>query len=84
MNRCCSCGHDFNSVKLFDRHRIGKHAYDFAEGLNMDPPREDGRRCLDPGEMTGRGWTLNKRNGWIDPVTAAAARQIESGMRRGS
>ena len=46
MNLCRTCGHDFASVRAFDAHRIGRHAYTQAEGLALDPPRKDGRRCL--------------------------------------
>jgi hypothetical protein len=75
---CCACGQDFNSVGLFDRHRVGRHAYSFAEGLNMDPPREDGRRCLDIAEMAGAGWRLNGRGRWIDPARDPRGRLRES------
>jgi hypothetical protein len=33
-------------VSAFDNHRVGKHAYMHSEGLKLDPPVEDGRRCL--------------------------------------
>jgi hypothetical protein len=46
MNLHASCGGDFTSVRLFDAHRVGAHAYLYAEGLKREPPREDGRRCL--------------------------------------
>jgi hypothetical protein len=74
LNLCCACLQDFGSVELFDRHRIGKHAYNFAEGLDMDPPREDGRRCLDPSEMESLGWRLNSRGRWVDPARNPADR----------
>jgi hypothetical protein len=32
LNECGACGHDFTSVELFDRHRVGKHAYMYSEG----------------------------------------------------
>lgn len=51
LNFCRSCGFDFTSTTYFDRHRIGVHAYTYAEGLRMDPPREDGRRCMDADEL---------------------------------
>jgi hypothetical protein len=82
VNLCRSCGEDFGSAGLFDRHRIGKHAYTFGEGLRMDPPREDGRRCLDAGEMRELGWALNGRGRWIDPARALRAAQIESAERK--
>jgi hypothetical protein len=63
----CRCGCDFASVSAFDRHRTGSYEYTFAEGLELDPSRDDGRRCLDADEMLeagmvpdvrGRGWSL--------------------------
>lgn len=64
MTRCTACGEDFGGVSAFDAHRVGKHAYDFSEGLRMDPPREDGRRCLDLDEFAEHGLVLNKRGTW--------------------
>lgn len=55
LNQCSVCGLDFTGVEYFDQHRVGKHEYTFVEGLRMDPPREDGRRCLDEGELAGIG-----------------------------
>jgi hypothetical protein len=72
VNLCRSCRQDFNSVELFDRHRVGKHAYDWS------PECEDGRRCLDANEMAALGWRLNARGRWVDPARAARAAQIES------
>jgi hypothetical protein len=71
MNLCCDCGEDFTGIRLFDAHRVGRHAYTYSEGLAMDPPREDGRRCLDVDEMQERGWRLDKRGRWQDPIQAA-------------
>jgi hypothetical protein len=48
---CRDCGRDFSGDSLFDRHRVGVHAYTLAEGLQHDPPVEDGRRCLDDDEL---------------------------------
>lgn len=73
-NGCGACGEDFTSVKLFDRHRVGTHEYTSTEGLKMNPPREDGRRCLDPDEMRARGWGKDAKGRWQDPVRVAAAR----------
>jgi len=72
VNLCTSCQQDFGSVELFDRHRVGRHAYSFAEGLEMG--LEDGRRCLDPTEMDSAGWRLNSRNRWVDPARNPADR----------
>jgi hypothetical protein len=80
VNLCGSCGGDFSSVEVFDRHRVGVHAYTFSGGMAMKSPREDGRRCLDVDEMEGRGWARNERGRWNDParstrLTRAALRQ---------
>jgi hypothetical protein len=72
VNLCTTCGQDFNGVELFDRHRVGNHAYTFAEGLERG--LEDGRRCLDPSEMESLGWRLNARNRWVDPARNPAGR----------
>jgi hypothetical protein len=64
VNECGACGEDFASVAAFDAHRVGRHAFTFAEGLRMEPPREDGRRCLHPVEMTERGIALNSKGRW--------------------
>jgi hypothetical protein len=74
MNLCRGCGEDFASVDLFDRHRVGVHAYTFSEGLRVEPPREDGRRCLAVAEMLERGWERNGRGGWTDPAKHPGAR----------
>ena len=71
MNLCTSCKEDFSSVPSFDAHRIGVHDYLYAEGLNMTPPREDGRRCLDSEEMETAGWTLDRYGRWVAPGASA-------------
>jgi hypothetical protein len=67
MNLCRSCGHDFASVKAFDAHRTGKHAYTHREGLLLNPSRDDGRRCLTPSEMRTAGWETNRWGRWVHP-----------------
>jgi hypothetical protein len=74
-NGCTGCGCDFTSTSLFDAHRIGVYAYTYEQGLSLDPPQEDGRRCLDTDEMQAKGWELNSRGRWIDPVRVQAARE---------
>lgn len=64
MNLCCACLKDFASVKAFDAHRVGRHPYSFAEGLERDPPVEDGRRCLDVDEIGAAGMELDGRGRW--------------------
>ena len=61
QNGCGACGLDFGSLGAFDAHRVGKHAYTSTEGLAMDPPREDGRRCLHVWELEAQGFALNAR-----------------------
>lgn len=80
MNLCRRCQQVFGSVELFDRHRVGRHAYTFAEGLELD--REDGRRCLDVEEMEQAGWRLNGRGRWIDPARDPRRRLRETPERR--
>ena len=67
MNLCRTCGQDFGSIKLFDKHRVGAH--------DLDPPHENGRRCLTAHEMTLRGWRLDERGRWSDPIRSLDARQ---------
>jgi hypothetical protein len=67
MNLCRTCGADFASVKAFDAHRVGKHAYTYDEGLLLEPPREDGRRCLAVSEMVAMGWVRNRSGRWVHP-----------------
>lgn len=52
---CTSCGRDFVGDSYFDQHRTGTHEYTYSEGLNRDPPVEDGRRCMDVEEMRASG-----------------------------
>jgi hypothetical protein len=72
LNLCTTCKADFASVSAFDKHRVGKHAYTYLEGIKMDPPREDGRRCLDSDEMLERGMELDSRGRWA--IVADGAR----------
>jgi hypothetical protein len=52
--QCCACGEHFNSVGMFDRHRVGSFA-DFGVA----------RRCLTALEMRARGWQTNSKGFWI-------------------
>jgi hypothetical protein len=63
-NLCRSCNEDFGSLTAFDKHRIGTHSYTFLEGMDMNPPREDGRCCLDEAEMLERGFLKNSYGRW--------------------
>ena len=63
-NFCRSCKTDFASVTAFDRHRTGVHEYLFADGLLMEPHREDGRRCLSPNEMLEAGMEVDDWGRW--------------------
>ena len=67
MNLCRSCGHDFASVRAFDAHRTGKHAYTYVEGLQSRAPRTDGRRCLTPDEMKAADWERDRWGRWVHP-----------------
>ena len=75
LHGCFGCRQDSTSLGLFDRHRVGVYEYTFEQGLRLDPSRKDGRRCLDADEMTARGWALNDRGRWLDPVRLQASRE---------
>jgi hypothetical protein len=62
--QCSRCGEYFNSVSVFDRHRIGNWE---AEGVY--------RRCLSILEMLSRGWRLNRRGFWIERQRIDAPRR---------
>jgi hypothetical protein len=68
LNLCRACDNDFTSVKLFDRHRVGVHAYEWSPG------RPDGRRCLTVEEMLANGWDRDANGRWVDPARIADAR----------
>ena len=83
MNLCRSCGEDFGSVTAFDAHRVGKHTYTFAEGLKMEPPREDGRRCLAVDEMLHSGrFTRNEYGRWSLMTSLRRGRMRRGGVRQ--
>ncbi len=77
MNLCRACGQDFSSVEAFDRHRVGAHTYTYDAGLLLDPPRHDGRRCLNLDEMARAGWVLDARGRWVHP------RELRKRLSRG-
>ena len=58
MNLCGNCNLDFGSLRAFDRHRVGKQAYDCSDD------RPDGRRCLARGELRRAGFAQNSRGRW--------------------
>jgi hypothetical protein len=74
-NGCSGCGHDFTSTILFDRHRIGAYEPGNYEGNLADWTPELGRRCLDEEEMEAKGWELDHRGRWVDPVRLQASRE---------
>ena len=74
LNQCGACSRDFTSVELFDAHRVGRHAFTLMEGLEMEPMREDGRRCLDADEMTELGWVQDVKGRWLNPARVERAR----------
>jgi hypothetical protein len=75
LHGCSGCRQDFTSLALFDRHRVGTYEYTLEQGLKLDPPQEDGRRCLDTDEMKEKGWEQDDRGRWIDPVRVQASRE---------
>jgi hypothetical protein len=54
---CIGCKQQFNSLGLFERHRVGDHT--IWEGNNR-------RRCLTVEEMQSRKWEPNKYGKWVD------------------
>ena len=82
MNVCGACGLDFAGVSAFDAHRVGKHAYTSTEGLRMDPPREDGRRCLYPHELEEKGFVQNSWGRWTLADQLERARSVYPSARR--
>ncbi len=64
MTECASCGLFFSGTSSFDAHRVGVHAYTVSEGLRMEPPRENGRRCLHVSEMVEASMELDDRGRW--------------------
>jgi hypothetical protein len=73
-NGCSACGADFSKLSYFDQHRVGVHAFTFSEGLKLDPPRDDGRRCLDAEEMLAAGLSLDANGRWTNEAKTAATR----------
>jgi hypothetical protein len=80
VNFCSLCNRDFASIKAFDRHRVGIHSYTYSEGLNFDPPREGGRRCLDEAELRERGFVLDRRDRMTIAADAERARLRFAGV----
>jgi len=78
MTECAACGLFFSGTSSFDAHRAGTHAYTLSEGLRLDPPREDGRRCLHVSEMGAAGMELDTRGRWR---VKASAKQL-AGLAR--
>ena len=72
MNICTTCREDFVSVAAFDAHRVGEHDYTFKEGLDFDPPRYDGRRCLGTDELEQSGFKRDGRGRWQKPTEREA------------
>jgi hypothetical protein len=77
MNLCSDCEKDFANIEAFDAHRIGLHAYTFDAGLQLEPPRRDGRRCLGAEELSLKGWTTDGKGRWVHP------RELRKRARRG-
>ena len=82
MNYCTSCDKDFTSVRAFDTHRVGKHAYTYTEGVAMEPMREDGRRCLRTDELCDAGIAQDARGRWFLVEDRERARRAFRGVPR--
>jgi hypothetical protein len=75
LNGCTGCGQDFSSTLLFDGHRVGAFGPGNYQGNLAGWTLELGRRCLDEEEMGAKGWELNDRGRWVDPVRLQASRE---------
>ena len=75
LNGRTGCGHDFTCTTLFDRHRIGSYGSGEYLGNPADWTPGLGRRCMDAEEMEAKGWELNDRGRWTDPVRVQASRE---------
>jgi hypothetical protein len=75
VNLCRDCGQDFSSVRAFDRHRVGVHAYTYSQGVAMEPAREDGRRCLGLDELEDAGFRQTASGRWELAAEADRARR---------
>lgn len=68
--RCTACGDCFNSVSVFDRHRVSTR---FGE---------PSRRCLAAAEMAARGWSRNAAGFWIaETRSERATRSVASHVK---
>lgn len=56
--RCGACGQYFNSVSVFDRHRVGAYS--------------SSRRCLTATQMTERDWLRNASGFWTTGAMPAS------------
>jgi hypothetical protein len=83
VNYCTSCGEHFAGVRAFEAHRVGVHAYLYREGLELVPPRYDGRRCLDIEELEANERFGRDADGrWQLVAEAEGARKRLLHMRR--
>jgi hypothetical protein len=82
VNLCTACGLDFASVRGFDRHRVGVHAYTHEEGLRRDQSVGNGRRCLNQLELQERGFAVDQRGRWTIAAEAEQARLRFAGVRQ--
>jgi hypothetical protein len=78
QNGCATCGEDFGSVDLFDRHRCGEYGPGDYKGDLENWTPEQGRRCLTIAEMQAKGWCLGKRGRWMDPAKGHAGLEAVS------
>jgi hypothetical protein len=64
--RCAGCGEHFNSVSVFDRHRVGDWQDSGAR-----------RRCLSVPEMQARNWSQNASGFWTERAFENARERID-------
>ncbi len=66
---CTGCQHVFNSIGVFDRHRIGE--YQKTDGTPST------RRCLTTEQMRAKGLLQNAKGWWIGSEYDASIHQRE-------
>lgn len=62
--RCAACGEFFNSVSVFEAHRVGAHG--------------PTRRCLSVDEMRALGWLMNPAGFWISRLRGESRAQART------
>lgn len=70
--RCASCGEHFNSISVFDRHRVGEWQNRGAR-----------RRCLTVAQMQAREWSRNAGGFWVERCLVNARERLDRARKSG-